>query len=235
MKPIIGITSDVQEGSKHTLNNTYVKAIQRAGGVPIILPVGIEKDVSRLSTMIDGLLLTGGHDINPLLFGEEPHHRLGEVSPSRDSIEMEFTREMLKLDKPIFGICRGLQVLNVAVGGTMYQDIHSQNDKPIIQHVQKAPRSHQSHFVQVEKGSLFESIAESNQLEVNSFHHQAVKDVPEPFTVSGVASDGIIEVIESARHRFVIGVQWHPEELSANGDPVSLRLFEKFIEACNEK
>jgi len=232
MKPIIGITTDFEGNGKNILKNTYVQAVIRAGGLPMIVPVGLEEDVDQLVEMLDGLLLSGGNDINPMLFNEEPHAHLGEVSPSRDSSELELARRMLKTGKPILGICRGLQILNVAVGGTLYQDIHKQNEGPILQHVQKAPDTHSSHYVQVEKGSLLESIAESERIQVNSNHHQSPKDVPSIFKVTGVASDGIVEAIESNSEQFVLGLQWHPEELSAAKDPVSLRIFERFIGAC---
>ena len=234
MKPLIGITTDIEKEGKHVLNHNYVKAVVRAGGVPVILPIGIEQDVKQLSTMLDGLVLTGGGDIDPMLFGEEPHKHLVDVSPSRDSIEMAIVQEMLKVNKPIVGICRGLQIINIALGGNMYQDIYSQRDVPLLQHAQKAHRSHQSHFVQVKEGSLLESIAKSEQIKVNSYHHQAVKDVPLPLIISGVASDGIIEAIESIEHAFVLGVQWHPEALADNEETVSLQLFEKFLEKCHE-
>ncbi|MBO0603103.1 gamma-glutamyl-gamma-aminobutyrate hydrolase family protein [Sporosarcina sp. E16_3] len=232
MKPIIGITTDFEEDGRNILKNTYVQAVIRAGGLPMIIPVGLEEDVDQLVEMLDGLLLSGGNDINPMLFNEEPHAHLGEVSPSRDSSELELARQMLKTGKPILGICRGLQVLNVAVGGTLYQDLHKQNDGPILQHIQKAPNTHSSHYVQVEKGSLLESIAGSERIQVNSYHHQSLKDVPSFFKVTGVASDGIVEAIESTDEQFVFGVQWHPEALSEKGDAVSLRIFERFISAC---
>ena len=234
MKPVIGITTDIEQESKHVLNNNNVQAVIRAGGLPVILPIGIDKDVKQLSTMLDGLLLTGGGDIDPMLFGEEPHKHLGDVSPSRDSIEMALAQEMLKLNKPILGICRGLQIINIALGGNMYQDIYSQRDVPLLQHAQKAHRYHLSHFVQVEKGSLLESITKREQIKVNSYHHQAVKYVPLPLITSGVASDGTIEAIESTEHAFVLGVQWHPEALADNQDTVSLDIFEKFLEKCHE-
>lgn len=234
MKPIIGITTDIGKENRHVLNHNYVKAVIQAGGLPVILPVGIEEDVKQLSKTLDGLLLTGGGDIDPTLFDEEPHKHLGDVSPKRDSIEIELAKEMLSLNKPVLGICRGLQVLNIALGGNMFQDIYSQNTSTLLQHVQKAPRIHQSHFVQVKEGSLLQSIAESDQIKVNSFHHQAVKDVPNPLIISGTASDGIIEAIESEDHAFVLGVQWHPEALAETGDQVSLRIFEKFIGKTNE-
>jgi putative glutamine amidotransferase len=232
MKPIIGITSDVEKDDKHFLRNDYMQAVIRAGGLPFIIPVGIEKDVEQVAEMLDGLLLTGGNDINPMLFNEEPHASLGKVSPSRDLCELELARQMLLLDKPILGICRGLQILNVAVGGTLYQDIHQQNDGAILQHLQNAPNVHCSHFVHLEKGSLLEEIAGTERIQVNSFHHQSLKDVPTAFNVSGFASDGIIESIESVDKKFVLGVQWHPELLAKIEDAVSLRIFERFIGAC---
>ncbi|MEK5069044.1 gamma-glutamyl-gamma-aminobutyrate hydrolase family protein [Sporosarcina sp. FSL K6-1508] len=232
MKPVIGITADVEINDKYFLNSEYVRAIIRAGGLPLIVPVGIEKDVDQLIGILDGLLLSGGNDINPMLFNEEPHAYLGEVSPSRDSIELELARRMLKTGKPILGICRGLQVLNVAVGGSVYQDLHKQNEGPILQHMQKAPNTHSSHYVQVEKGSLLETLAGSERIQVNSYHHQSLKVVPPVFAVTGVANDGIIEAIEGTDQQFVLGVQWHPELLSVKGDAASLRIFEGFIRAC---
>lgn len=232
MKPIIGITPDVEKDDKHFLRNDYMQAIIRAGGLPFIIPIGDEADIVQVVGLLDGLLLTGGNDINPLLFNEEPHTHLGEVSPSRDLFELELARQMLKADKPILGICRGLQLLNVAVGGTLYQDLHQQNEGPMLQHLQKSPTTHPSHFVQLEKGSLLAEIVGSERIQVNSFHHQALKDVPAVFKVSGSASDGIIEAVESVDEKFVLGVQWHPELLATKGDAVSLRIFDRFVGAC---
>ena len=234
MKPVIGITADMESERTYKLNNNYVTAVIRAGGLPLILPNGIEQDLKQTAEMLDGLLLTGGGDIDPTLFNEEPHALLGEVTPTRDTLEIELAKEIIQVNKPILGICRGLQILNVALGGAVFQDIHSQNTNPILQHSQKAPRSYQSHFVQVEKDTILESITETPKIKVNSFHHQAVKNVPEPLIISGTASDGIIEAVESTAHHFVLGVQWHPEALAENEDAVSLRLFNKFIEKCKE-
>jgi putative glutamine amidotransferase len=234
MKPVIGITTDIDGDRKHQLNTNYVTAIIQAGGLPLILPIGIETDAKQVANMLDGILLTGGGDIDPTLFDEEPHAKLGEVTPSRDSLEIEVAKEMLQVDKPILGICRGLQILNVALGGAIIQDIHSQSANTVLQHSQKAPRSHPSHFVQIEKDTILESITETQTIKVNSFHHQAVKVVPEPLRISGTASDGIIEAVESTAHDFVLGVQWHPEALAEYGDAVSNRIFDKFVEKCKE-
>ncbi|MBS4171852.1 gamma-glutamyl-gamma-aminobutyrate hydrolase family protein [Bacillus sp. FJAT-49736] len=232
MKPIIGITSHVELDSKHTLANDYIQAVIKAGGIPVILPIGIDSDVKQLAEKFDGLVLSGGGDIDPTLFGEEPHPHLGSISPGRDSLEVLLIQEMLQRDKPILAICRGIQILNIAAGGDMYQDIYHQMETPLLQHAQKAARSHLSHYVKVEPNSLLARIAGQTEFKVNSFHHQAVRNVEHPLVISAVASDGVIEAIESVEHSFVVGVQWHPEPLSLNGDHISKRIFHKFVECC---
>jgi len=232
MKPIIGITPDVEKDDKHFLRNDYMQAVIWSGGLPFIIPIGNEADIAQIVGLLDGLLLTGGNDIDPILFNEEPHTHLGEVSPSRDLFEIELARQMLAADRPILGICRGLQLLNVAVGGTLYQDLHQQNEGSMLQHLQKSPSTHPSHFVQLAKGSLLAEIAGSERIQVNSFHHQALKDVPSVFKVTGSTSDGIIEAVESVGENFVLGVQWHPELLATKGDAVSRRIFDRFVGAC---
>lgn len=234
MKPIIGITSNI-DSTAHTLQNTYIQAVMAGGGIPFVIPTGLESDIQQITTLLDGLVISGGGDLNPHLFNEEPLPQLGNVTPERDSIELELVKHMLTLDKPILGICRGHQVLNVAFGGTIYQDINSQSASPGLQHDQNAKREYQSHAVHIEEGTLLESIAASNKIMVNSFHHQALKDVPSPLIISGKASDGIIEAIESPDHHFVVGVQWHPEALMQNVDQVSIRLFETYMKACVER
>lgn len=234
MKPIIGITSNI-ESAVHTLQNTYIEAVIAGGGIPFIIPTGVENDALQITARLDGLIISGGGDLNPHLFNEEPVPQLGHVTPERDSIELELVRHMLTLDKPILGICRGHQVLNVAFGGTLYQDISAQFVNPLLQHNQNAKREYPSHAVHIEKGTLLESLTASNKIMVNSFHHQALKDVPAPLIISGKASDGIIEAVESTVHHFVVGVQWHPEALMQNADQVSIRLFEAYMKACLER
>lgn len=230
MKPIIGITSEVENENKNVVHQNYVKAIKEAGGLPLILPTGIDKDIEQLSSMIDGLLLSGGGDIDPELFDEDPHPRLGEVTPCRDSFELAIVKEMLKLDKPILGICRGLQLVNVAFGGNIFQDMHTVSAKPLLQHNQKAPASHASHFIEVVEESLLGQITKSDRFKVNSFHHQSAKYVPKSLKIVASTSDGVIEAIESPTHKFVLGVQWHPEATAAIGDKYSQRIFRKFVE-----
>lgn len=234
MKPVIGVTTDIENESKNVLYNSNVQAIIRAGGLPIIIPTGIEQDVKQLSSMLDGLLLTGGGDVDPMLYGEEPHKNLDDVSPRRDLIEVVLAKEMMQANKPVLGICRGLQIINIALDGNMYQDIYSQREETLLQHSQKASWYHSSHFVQVKKGTILEAITKSDQIKVNSFHHQAVRDVPLPLIISGVASDGTVEAIESTEHDFVLGVQWHPESLAEIKDKVSLDIFNQFLKKCIE-
>lgn len=234
MKPIIGITTSLEGNDKHMLKNGYIDAVIRAGGVPVLFPIGIECDGKQLAETFDGLLLTGGGDPDPTLFGEEPYLDLGEVEPARDATELHLFKEFLTLNKPILGICRGLQLINIACGGNMYQDIYGQKTGVLLQHKQKSAPSHASHFVEVKKGSLLESIVKAPKVKVNSFHHQAVKDVLKPLQVSGIASDGVIEAIESTTHTFVLGLQWHPEALAQKGESFSVRVFHAFIEKCKE-
>lgn len=226
MKPIIGITAS-ENGKETHVKEPYITRIVEAGGVPIILPSIANEQIQFLLARIDGLLFTGGEDVDPFHFGAEPHHALGVVTPRRDHFEMALMKAALEKNKPILGICRGMQVLNIVLGGNMYQDIMAERTEKSLQHIQKAPASHASHLVHVTAGSLLKEIVKTDNIRVNSFHHQAVKDVPAPLIVSAASSDGIIEAIESSQHLFVIGVQWHPEDLT---DDYSARLFTKFIE-----
>lgn len=233
MKPLIGLTADVGGELRNELNYTYIDAIVRAGGIPVIIPVGTHQLVDHYAQLIDGLLLTGGNDINPMLFNEEPLVGLGEVHPLRDAVELALFKKLYALKKPMLGICRGLQIMNVALGGTIYQDMYHQINGQLLQHRQKAPKCHCSHYVKLSEGSFLSSIAQSNQIVVNSFHHQSIKEPSSSLTVVGVASDGIIEAVEGKEDCFLLGVQWHPEMLAAAGDEMSIRLFNHFIQSCH--
>ncbi|WP_313894588.1 gamma-glutamyl-gamma-aminobutyrate hydrolase family protein [Psychrobacillus sp.] len=233
MKPIIGISSNLKEQVLSVSTNN-IHAISEFGGVPIVLPNIEGESVDAIANMIDGLLLTGGGDIDPTLFGEEPQPALGNITPERDVFEIALIEKMLELNKPILGICRGVQILNIAAGGNMYQDIYTQSENKLLQHDQKAPSTHASHFVWVMKDSLLSDIVKVDTFKVNSFHHQAVRKVPEGFEVSAIASDGTIEAIESKNHAFVIGVQWHPESLLLKKEAMSSTIFQAFLHACKK-
>lgn len=198
MRPIIGVTAPLIQG-KVTLDQDVVNSILMAGGIPYILPY--TEDLAVIDDVIghiNGLLLSGGVDIDPTLFGEEPIPGLGEIMPERDELETALIVRALKVNLPILAICRGIQMLNVAAGGNMYQDIYNQKSN-LLQHSQRAPRTHLSHFVQTKEESLLHTISGSELFKVNSFHHQAVKDPAPGFVISAISSDGIVEAIEKSR------------------------------------
>lgn len=232
MKPIIGL-SMTKSDKKYSLNVPYVQAIIDAGGLPLCIPFGIEEDADQLTNTIDGLLLTGGVDIHPHFFNEEPHPKLGEVSLERDQVEIALAKAALEKKLPIFAICRGIQLLNIVLGGNLYQDINAQFEGEPLLHSQKAERHQASHFVTINSESLLFKIIGNDRIAVNSLHHQAVKDVPNVLLLTAKSSDGIVEALELKDYPFCIAVQWHPEEMAVAGDEHSKALFAAFIEACN--
>ena len=217
-KPVIGLTGNYGELACK-LNEGYYKSIWRAGGVPVIIPPIADTDV-LINTLehIDGLLLTGGADFNPLYAGEEPSPRLGGINAERDLPELLITQLAYNRQIPMLGICRGIQTLAMALGGKVQQDI---SDVAQIRHSQDADRSEPTHSVTIEPDSTLFNIYNKEKLFVNSFHHQAVCDPGERFRVTARSADGIIEAIESREYKSIIGVQWHPECMSAeDGAPI---------------
>lgn len=213
MKPLIGITTTFEyKSNRHTIGDDYVTGVVEAGGIPLAIPSNISKgDLYDLVFKIDGLILSGGDDVNPLLFNEEPHVLLGEVDPYRDDLELELTRLVIEAKKPILGICRGMQVINIVCGGGIIQDIPSQiNDA--IGHKQRGPRFYLSHNVSIEEGTLLHKLFGTQKESVNSFHHQAVDGLGDNLIVNCRSRDGIIEGIESIDGK-ILAVQWHPENL----------------------
>ncbi|MBA2369404.1 MAG: gamma-glutamyl-gamma-aminobutyrate hydrolase family protein [Candidatus Protochlamydia sp.] len=239
MKPIIGISASIlmiEEGSfkgreRSFVGQDYVKAISQAGGIPVILPITEDEAITASQMdVIDGLLLTGGYDIHPFFYQEEPRPLLQTIRPERDSFEILLARLAHAQKKPILGICRGLQILNVAFGGTLYQDIQSLS-KESLQHYQQAAGSVSTHTVGIVEGTLLKEIFGLTALLTNSFHHQAVKELAPTFKVCGRANDGIIEAIEKTDSPYVIGVQWHPELMFEKRDDI-FTLFQSFVRAC---
>lgn len=244
MKPLIGITSDFNAGDRedmggreptYFLRARYVRAIEELGGIPLVLPlIADSRARRRLLNDLDGLLLTGsGPDLDPRLYGERQRYKFRVVSRRRADFELEIVRLATKSGLPTLGICGGMQSINVACGGSLFQDIPSQVRDP-LQHRQPAPATALSHSVTVAPGSLLWRIVHQTRLRVNSSHHQSVKAVAPSLIAGAVAPDGIIEAIESPVHRFFLGIQWHPEFLFDRHE-LHRRLFQAFLKAASRR
>lgn len=238
-RPAIGITcSTVQSESsgaplRHCQNLSYIRAVASAGGVPLLIPDLRDKAaLSSLYDLCDGLLLPGGGDIDPARFGEPRHERCGQPSPLRDEVELTLTRWTVRDRKPVLAICRGIQVLNVALGGSLYQDIAAQ-----LCGAEKHdwypdyPRDRLSHVVEIGRGTILSEVLDGRSLPVNSLHHQALKDIGPQASIAARAADGVIEALEVKDHPFALGVQWHPEELAPSNQQAQ-RLFDALVRAC---
>lgn len=218
MKPLIGITPGIgtdpeNKSRRFTLNPSYVAAVEAAGGVPILIPPQ-EGNIEQLLDILGGVILVGGGDIRPDRYGDDTvHPKTYGIDDERDTFEFALTKAALARDMPLLGICRGVQVLNVALGGTLIQDIPDQHGTTIV-HSQKEdeiPSSEPAHGVTVEPGSLLETVYGCAALQTNSFHHQALLEVASPLQVAARAEDGIIEAVWHTEASWVLGVQWHPE------------------------
>lgn len=235
-RPLIGITCGTNALTldaghpQDLLNTAYSRSVLEAGGIPVILPNLADPDsVGTWLERLDGLLLSGGYDLDPALYGETKLNDTVQVDAPRDAFEIPLIREAAARDLPVLGICRGIQSLNVALGGTLFQDIPTQNPSP-IQHRQPEGRDACTHQVVVMPGSLAARAAGAEGFAANSFHHQAVNEVAPGLVVSGRADDGVVEALEALHARFILGVQFHPEELTAVSAEAR-RLFRAFVGA----
>jgi putative glutamine amidotransferase len=232
--PVIGITLDREEPGGYSkfpwlaLRENYCRAVSNAGGVPVLLPHEPERVENYLS-LIHGLIVSGGaFDIDPALFGAADRHATVKTKDARTAFEWTITRQALAGDMPVLGICGGQQLLHVVLGGTLIQHIPDEVAGALA-HEQPNPRDEPGHRVRIIEGTRLRRIVDVGEMDVNSAHHQAAKDVPVGIMISAVADDGVIEAIEAPKYRFCIGVQWHPEfEISA-GDR---RLFAAFVDAA---
>lgn len=208
-------------------NTAYLRAIERGGGIPLLLSTGgSAEDTAQALSHCDGLLLPGGLDITPELYGEEPHAALGAVLPEQDAAWAMALREAKRLGLPVLGICRGMQFLCVFSGGSLYQDL-SARAEPSLQHLQQLRRTHPIHSAALTPGSVLAGILGTDSVQVNSLHHQAVKEPGEGLRVCARAKDGVVEAVESTDGLW-LGVQWHPEELLDTVPCMNL-LFEHFV------
>lgn len=240
MKPVIGITpspiissSGAGELERYAVAACYIDAVIAAGGIPVVLPPQ-DGSATELLGLVDGLLLSGGADLDPALYGDlEVHPKTYDIHPLRDRFEIELIRAAIARDVPTFCICRGIQVLNVACGGTLYQDVADQVEAAIPHRQQDTGHlNHESsHTVTTEPGSLLASIYGLSEIPANSYHHQAVRDLAPGLAVAGRSEDGLIEAIEMPGRAFVLGVQWHPE-MMFEAHPEHLAPFKELVETA---
>lgn len=238
MRPLIGVPCHaiirVETGRPiYTNNRAYVHAVESAGGVPILIPMLKDPDILNvLLARLDGLLLTGGTDVHPDRYGEVIHPLTEEADPELDEFEITLASWALKEDIPILGVCRGMQILNIILGGSLYQDISDQYPNSLQHSNRSLPRTHLAHRVIIEPGSRMEQALGVQEVLVNSLHHQAVKVPGKGVRISGFADDGIAELLEVPGYRFVMAAQSHPEEIYTMV-PAFARLFSAFVHACS--
>jgi putative glutamine amidotransferase len=234
-RPLIGISGSVRlfDGAERAgVNAAYVDSIAKAGGIPILLtpPIGPEAAEAALDPL-DGLVLTGGHDVDPQWYDAHPSPALGPVDSRRDEFELALFHAAHKKKLPILGICRGMQLVNVALGGTLYQDLPSEQPGR-IPHDQPVARNSRTHAVSVSAGSRLQAALDAEMLTTNSFHHQAIRDLAPGLIVTAHADDGVIEGVESAApDDWLLAVQWHPEEFHHEANSPDQRLFRALIRA----
>ena len=230
---IAGVTRSWEGQPRVGVNANYVRAVLAAGGLPIIFIPDLSRDETvELFGDCDGLLLTGGEDVDPARYGAQPHPKLGSLDPRRDENELALITEARARDLPILGICRGIQILNVAYGGTLIQDLPSERPGT-IDHDPPTGRDVRSHRVTVTEHSRLAEILGEIEFDANSFHHQAPDRVGDGLIVTAVAPDGVVEGVESSDpHEWIVAVQWHPEELAHEPDAADLKLFAALIAAA---
>ena len=234
-KTVIGLTpahnTDTQDLS---MRPTYLKALTAAGALPLILPLSLSpEDCRQLARSLDGFVFTGGPDPHPFLFGEETHSCCGNVSAQRDSMELSLMKAVMETGKPILGICRGIQILNIGLGGTIYQDLSLRPEKSLNHMQLSLDRSDVCHRLSISNSSLLRKIC-GETMDVNSFHHQCINTLGDTLKTAAIAPDGVIEAVESSVFPFAVGVQWHPECMYHVSEPMK-NLFLLFVRASKKE
>lgn len=243
-RPLIGVTTQtlqaidgIPPALPHSvvMNQRYVEAAAAAGGTPVLVPLLDDERVLRdVYDACQGILIPGGVDMDPATYGEAPHEKLGNVDPARDRVELRLARWAMADRKPLLGLCRGLQVINVAAGGSLYQDIEAQLPGAIRHDYFPTygfTRDHLAHEVTVSFSSRLRTLVDAERVPVNSMHHQGVKRLGSGLVPCAHAADGLVEAVESPNGQFLVGVQWHPEVFDAE-DPHTRGLFRGFVEAA---
>lgn len=237
MKPVIGITGNItstagDNGEMFDINYSprgFTRAIELAGGTPVILPIMDKDNAEDLISICDGILFTGGQDVSPSLYNEEPHMVIGPTSPERDASEVWIFNEAMKQKKPILGVCRGMQLINIVLGGSLYQDL-SENPEITIQHQQKTQTIHPTHSITVKEGTCLSKIYQTGDY-VNSVHHQVLKDIAPGVNITAWSQDNVVEAIEYMEDgQSIVGLQWHPELNAHLHNPRSLAVFQDLVE-----
>lgn len=237
--PVIGVTGGFFKNDDYVkgtyAHQDYVTSLTAAGAVPIILPSASEDGVGKYMELCDGFVISGGCDVDPRFYHEHPSVNMGAFDTERDRAELLLIRRAAELNKPVLGICRGVQAINVAFGGSLIQDIPSEVNGA-LQHEQKEPRERSSHLVKIDrKSSLFQLFQGQSEIYVNSLHHQAIKRLADDLQAVAHSDDGIIEAVEGVDGLDTLGIQWHPESMAAGGDELMRLLFKKFVRKCISK
>ena len=233
--PLIGIPARLSaynsESQQHGVKETYPKALSAAGGVPLIIPLGLNESALRaLFSRCDGILLAGGEDVDPALYGERAHPKLTKTCKLRDECEALLCKWCMTEKKPLLGICRGFQLMNAALGGNLYQDLPSEAPSEVTH----SHNPHESHLLNLNPRSRLAALLGNDKLLVNSRHHQAVKELAPGLIAAGRSDDGIIEAAEATGNQFLFGLQCHPEDLWGTSQEWK-RLFSEFVAACRIK
>jgi len=248
MKPLIGLTSYYVEAAEFEKNRPrgaydqdyvmtsadYVKSLEMAGGIPIVLPSTSDAStIKSYVSRVDGLLFAGGEDIHPKYYGQSVEKGMGRISPLRDSFEWALLEEAIAQDKPIFGICRGLQLINAFYGGTLFQDLNKMDFTSIEHSYVHGPKYSPCHVVEVYVGTHLYDMVQQAKIGVNTKHHQSIDVLGDGLIVTSKAMDGVIEGIEDPSKRFLMAVQWHPEMMAEN-EPLQRKIFDGFVRHCKK-